>query len=225
LDIGGTRPAIEGAKMNDAAPANASDAGAKGAMAQLQSLLVPGEAIVAFAREHRLYALLHRRHVAAATSGRVIFFKRPLLGGFDPLTVRMQDIKEAAISVGMFTAKVTITYSANMSDTAVEEGEARVLEVGSLTKDAAGELYRVCQEQDQAWREKRRVRSIEEMRARSGGVQIATGLMPGGAAQPSLPDAENGATQRLAHAKDLLDQHLITDAEYQEIKAKIIAGL
>jgi hypothetical protein len=172
--------------MSDTAVTRPADPGAKGAMGQLQSLLVPGEAIVAFAMEHRLQ-----------------------------------------ISVGMFTARVTITYSANMSDTAVDEGESQVLEIASLTKTAAGDLYRVCQEQDQAWREKRRVRSMEEMRARSGGVQIATGFNPGGlaAAQPMLPEAENGPTQRLAHAKDLLDQHLITDAEYQEIKAKIIAGL
>jgi hypothetical protein len=204
----------------------APDTGASGARGQLQSLLTPGEVVVAFAMEHRLYALFHRRHVAAATSGRVIYFKRPLLGGFDPLSIRMQDIKEAAISVGMFTAKVTITYSANMSDTAVDEGETMVLTIASLEKAPAAELYRVCQEQDQAWREKRRVRSMEEMRARSGGVQIATGMMPGGGVAPqpaaALPD---GPTQRLAHAKDLLDQHLITDAEYQEIKAKIIAGL
>ena len=206
--------------------AKAPDTGASGAQGQLQSLLTPGETVAAFAMEHRLYALLHRRHVAAATSGRVIYFKRPLLGGFDPISIRMQDIKEAAISVGMFTAKVTITYSANMSDTAVDEGETMVLTIASLEKAPAAELYRVCQEQDQAWREKRRVRSMEEMRARSGGVQIATGMMPGGGVAPqpaaALPD---GPTQRLAHAKDLLDQHLITDAEYQEIKAKIIAGL
>jgi hypothetical protein len=214
--------------MSDAAQNQPADAGASGAMGQLQSILVPGEAIVAFAMEHRLYALFHRRHVAAATSGRVIWFKRPLLGGFDPVSIRMQDIKEAAISVGMFTAKVTISYSANASDTAVDEGDTQVLEAASLTKAAAAELYRVCQEQDQAWREKRRVRSMEEMRARSGGVQIATGPLGGmgqGAAQLAAPAAENGPTQRLAHAKDLLDQHLITDAEYQEIKAKIIAGL
>ncbi|HET9160422.1 MAG TPA: SHOCT domain-containing protein [Caulobacteraceae bacterium] len=212
--------------MSDAG--KAPDQGASGARGQLQSLLVPGEAVVAFAMEHRLYALLHSRHVAAATSGRVIYFKRPLLGGFDPLSIRMQDIKEAAIKVGMFTATVTITYSANMSDTAVDEGETMVLTIASLKKEPAAELYRVCQEQDQAWREKRRVRSMEEMRARSGGVQIAAGIMPGAAAvppQPALPGAETGPSQRLAHAKDLLDQHLITDAEYQEIKAKIIAGL
>jgi hypothetical protein len=204
------------------------DTGASGARGQLESLLVPGEAVVAFAMEHRLYALLHRRHVAAATSGRVIFFKRPLLGGFDPLSIRMQDIKEAAIRVGMLTTTVTVTYSSNQSDTAVDEGETRVLEVKSLKKGPAAELYRVCQEQDQAWREKRRVRSMEEMRARSGGVQIATGVLPGQPAPqpaPALPQDEHGPTQRLAHAKDLLDQHLITDAEYQEIKAKIIAGL
>ena len=203
--------------MTDSERAKPADTGATGAAGQLQSILVPGEAVVAFALEHRLYSLFHRRHVAAATSGRVIYFKRPLLGGFDPVSIRM----------GMFTAKVTITYSANMSDTAVDEGETMVLEAASLTKAAAAELYRVCQEQDQAWREKRRVRSMEEMRARSGGVQIATGLggMGQAAAAPVLPSAENGPTQRLAHAKDLLDQHLITDAEYQEIKAKIIAGL
>ena len=33
-------------------------------------------------------------------------------------------------------------------------------------------MYRICQQHDQVWREKRRVRELEELRAKSGGVQI-----------------------------------------------------
>ena len=97
------------------------------AEAQLQTLLVPGETIVAHALQHRLYALVHRRQVAAATTGRFIFMTRPLLGGYQPFDVRWQDIKDAQLTVGMFSATVTLVYTANLSDTASGEGDVRVL--------------------------------------------------------------------------------------------------
>ena len=60
---------------------NHGDPGSAAASQQLQSLLVSGETVVASAMQHRLYALLHRRHLAAATTGRFIFMTRRLLGG------------------------------------------------------------------------------------------------------------------------------------------------
>jgi hypothetical protein len=205
------------------------------AEAQLQTLLVPGETIVAHALQHRLYALVHRRQVAAATTGRFIFMTRPLLGGYQPFDVRWQDIKDAQLTVGMFSATVTLVYTANLSDTASGEGDVRVLRASGLCREAAQALYRQCQAEQQAWREKRRVRSIEEMRAQAGGVQIATGVYPqggpqGGAEriteQPSSASTQSeGPAQRLSRAKDMLDQGLITDSEYQAIKAKIVGAL
>jgi len=160
---------------------------------------------------------------------------RPLLGGYQPFDVRWQDIKDAQLAVGMFSATVTLVYTANLSDTASGEGDVRVLRASGLCREAAQALYRQCQAEQQAWREKRRVRSIEEMRAQAGGVQIATGVYPqggpqGGAEriteQPSSASTQSeGPAQRLSRAKDMLDQGLITDSEFQAIKAKIVGAL
>ena len=202
--------------------------GAAAARSDLETVLVAGETVVAWALQHRLFALLHRRQLAAATSGRFILLTRHLFGGYDLCGVRWQDLRDAGLAVGMFAATVTIAYSANLSDTASGEGDTRVIRVTGLRTEAAQALYRECQAQEQSWREKRRVRSIEEMRARAGGVQIATGVYPqGGTDRPlelassDLAQAEN-LTQRLNQAKEMLTMGLITDSEYWAIKAKII---
>ena len=217
-------------------PSAGGDHGAAAARGELATLLVTGERVTAVALQHRLYALIHRRMLAAATTGRFIFIRRRLLGGYDPLTVRWQDLKDVSLTVGMFTASVTIAYSANLSDTASGEGETRVLRAGGLEIEPAQALYRECQAQDQAWREKRRVRAIEEMRARAGGVQIATGVYPGGPypggggdrildGPPSSSPPNEDPAQRLARARDMLAQGLITDSEYEAIKARIVGAL
>jgi len=55
------------------------------------------------------------------------------------------------------------------------------------------------------------------MRARAGGIQV--GNLAGGA-----PDSAAGdLTQRLQHAKSMLDAGLISDSEYEALKAKIIS--
>jgi hypothetical protein len=197
---------------------------------QLQTLLIPGESVRAFALQHRVYALYHRRHVAAATSGRFIFMTRPILGGYAPFDLRWQDLKDAKLQVGMVSATLTLVYSANLSDTAVGEGESRVLAVRGLEIPAAQAIYRECQAQGQVWREKRRVRSIEEMRAQAGGVQVATGVYPAEArAEPVIAHGgaprEEDPTQRLGRARDMLNRGLISDAEYEAIKARIVGAL
>jgi hypothetical protein len=215
--------------MSDGSAA-ATDAGAQAAIGQARTLLVEGESIVASALQHRLYALLHRRKLAVATSGRLIFMKRPLLGGYEPLTIRWQDLKEATLSVGMFTASLTIAYSANVSDTAIASANFQSLTIRGLRIEPAQAVYRFCQEQEQSWREKRRLRSIEEMRAKAGGTQIANVLPPAFApGAPALdtpaPAPDHNLTQRLAQAKEMLDQGLINDSEYETIKARIVASL
>jgi hypothetical protein len=55
------------------------------------------------------------------------------------------------------------------------------------------------------------------MRARAGGIQV--GNLAGAA-----PDSAAGdVTQRLQHAKSMLDAGLISDSEYETLKAKIIS--
>lgn len=196
---------------------------------QLQTLLIDGERVRAAALQHRLYALLHRRHLAAATTGRFIFLRRPLLGGYEPVEVRWQDLKDARLTVGMFSATLTLRYDTNLSDTASGEGDLRVLTVSGLEREAAQALYRACQTEEQSWREKRRVRSIEEMRAAAGGIQIATGVYPTTPQEPALehrasPVSED-PVQRLGKARKMRDDGLITDSEFEAIKARIVGSL
>ena len=208
--------------------APAPDRGSGAAWEQLRSLLVSGEAVVAHALQHRLYALIHRRRLVAATTGRFILMTRALLGGYDPVSVRWQDLKDVSLSVGTFTASVAILYSANLSDTAGGEGDTRIIRAGGLVIDQAQALYRECQAQEQSWREKRRIRTLEETRAAAGGVQIATGVYPQGGADRSLDIAAGSAespAQRLGRARDMRAQGLITDSEYEAVKARIVGSL
>ena len=92
-------------------------------------------------------------------------------------------------------------------------------EFQGLRKDQAQAVYRICQAQDQAWREKRRVRELEELRARSGGIQVTPG-----AGYAAAGGAQSDAVRRLQEAKQMLDGKLITDAEYEAIKAKIVSS-
>jgi hypothetical protein len=98
----------------------------------------------------------------------------------------------------------------------------RIWTFAGLCKDQAQGIYRICQQHDQVWREKRRIRELEELRAKSGGVQF------GGAAGYSNASAANGEsepTRRLRQAREMLDAKLISDAEFESIKAKIVSGL
>ncbi len=207
---------------------DAGDAGAATARSDLETVLVSGETVVAWALQHRLFALFHRRRLAAATSGRFILLTRRRLGGYDLQAVRWQDVREAGLTVGMVAATVTVAYSANLADTASSQGDTRLIRIVGLCTGPAQALYRECQAQEQSCREKRRVRSIEEMRARAGGVQIATGVYPqGGGDRPAelpsgAPPPAHDLTQRLNQAKEMLSRGLITDSEYWAIKAKII---
>ncbi len=195
------------------------DARVQKAIAEFESLLVPGETIEAYAVQRRVYALSHRRSVICATTGRFIGMTRGLFGGFRPDSVRWQDIKEARIDVGVFGADLTIVALAT-PDLAVA-GQARTVFYHGLRKQQAESVYRICQAQEQAWREKRRVRELEELRAKSGGIQLgSTGALSGAAAA-----AGDSAAARLAQAKEMYDQKLITDSEYESLKARIVGGL
>ena len=70
--------------MNDPA-AGAADPGLAAALNTLQGLLTAGETLEAWAAQHRLYALTHRRLCIAATSGRFISLERRLIDAPAPL--------------------------------------------------------------------------------------------------------------------------------------------
>jgi hypothetical protein len=213
--------------MSDPVTSNPQEPGLNSALDTLRGLLTSGETLEAWAVQHRLFALLHRRDCIAATSGRFISLKRRLLGGYESADIRWQDLKETRISAGILAADLTLVAQTS-SDLNIGSEVNRVWTFAGLRKDQAQSMYRICQQHDQVWREKRRIRELEELRAKSGGVQFGGG--PGAysgtnAAGADVPGAESEPARRLRQAREMLDAKLISDSEFESIKAKIVSGL
>jgi hypothetical protein len=189
------------------------------ALEHLNSVLVSGETLDAWAVQRRLFALTRRRILIAATSGRFIKIKRGLLGGFDMTDFRWQDLGDAKIKVGIFGADIFMKIYGS-TDLAISKDSDQVLILPGFRKDQAEKIYRLAQAQDQSWREKRRIRELEELRAKSGGVTIGTNT---GSQQAA--NASEDASAKLEQARQMLEKKLITDSEYESIKARIISGL
>ena len=185
-----------------------------GPLADLNSILIPEETLQAVAIQRRLFALTHRRVLVAATSGRLVWLTRKLPGGFDVANIRWQDLEQVSLKVGMVSATL-IVHAGTGADLASRASGLRVVSFPGLRIAQAQAVYRICQAQDQAWREKRRIRELEELRARAGGVQIA-------GARAAAPAGD--AVRRLQEARQMFDSRLISDAEYEAIKARILAG-
>lgn len=197
--------------------------GLQKALDTLQSLLTAGETVEAWATQRRIFALKHRRVVLVATSGRFIALTRKLIGGYDTADIRWQDLKETRIRAGIFGADLTVIAQSS-SDLNISSEVNRVWTYLGLRKDQAQALYRICQQHDQAWREKRRVRELEELRAKSGGVQFAPQAFSSVPSEASA-GAESESTRRLRQAREMLDAKLISDSEFETIKARIVSGL
>lgn len=84
--------------------------------------------------------------------------------------------------------------------------------IDKLPKNQAKRVYSIAQEREEEWVEKKRLRSMEEERAKSGATFINT----------------NGKTEgsdiksKLLEIKSLIDEDLITQDEYQRKKADIL---
>lgn len=196
----------------------AAEADVSGPLAQLQSVLIAGETLEAWVIQRRVYALTHRRVLIAATSGRLVVLTRRLLGGFEVTSIRWQDLEEVTLRVGMLAAELYVRAGKATDLASMGAAGAQRVEFQGLRKEQAQAVYRICQAQDQAWREKRRVRELEELRARSGGIQVTSAPLSASSGY------EGDAVRRLQEAKQLLDAKLITDAEYEAIKAKIVTS-
>jgi hypothetical protein len=134
--------------------------------------------------------------------------------------VRWQDLRDASLRAGTFGADL-IVVAITGDDVAPAQGTGVTVTFAGLRKDQAQDVYRICQAHEQAWREKRRVRDLDELRARSGGIQLGAAGAPSTAGTASADDP----TARLRRAKEMLDGGLISDAEFESIKARIIDGL
>jgi len=154
-----------------------------------------------------------KRDCAVVTTNRIILYRPGIFGTANFQDVLWQDVENVAMKQGMLSSVIVVTPV-----------QGKDISVGSLNKRQAQRLYGLAQQYEQEWREKRRVREMEEARARAGGVYVTPGATPAGPQNEATPPADD-LVARLAKAKALLDQGLIQEAEYETLKAKILSSL
>jgi hypothetical protein len=179
----------------------------QGIARDVSKILTPNEEILYVATQN-LTAMQLKKDAVVATSNRAICYRPAVLGRVSFEDFQWQDVRNARIEQGVLSTQFFI-----------ETLDGRAASMDALDKDQAKRLYGICQQMEQEWREKRRVREMEEARARSGGV-----LVGAPAAAMSAPPAEDPVA-KLAKAKQMLDQGLISEAEYDTLKAKILSSM
>lgn len=181
------------------------------ANATLDRTLMAGETIIARAIQHRAFALFKRRRVIAITSSRILTVQRGRLGGFKMADMQWKDLKDVRLEQNILEG----LCGANLAFDSLLLGHAGIA-VDGVPSDAASAMYAKAQYEEQAWEEKRRVRGLEETRAASGGVTI------GSAEGAGRGISGDRMVEEIRKAKDLLDSGAVSDAEFQEMKAKIL---
>jgi hypothetical protein len=170
--------------------------------AEVAKILTPHEEILYIARQNRL-ALSAAPDSAVATNNRLILYDAQVLGRISFSDFQWQDVRNVTINQGMLSTELVVNST-----------DGRETRLGELDKEQAKRLYGICQQMEQEWREKRRVRTMEEERARAGGVQISA---------PAA--AQEDPVERLARAKRMLEQGLISEIEYDAVKAQILRAM
>ena len=187
------------------------EARAQKAHLKLQSTLMKDEIVIASGLQQRLFALFSRRMLVAITNSRLIEIRRSLLGGFRMEDYQWKDLRDASISENI----IPNIFGAKL-DLIVRSGSGNIA-IDGLPSPVASTIYSHAQAQEQEWEEKNRIRDLEEKRAMSGASVVNVGGQ-------GLPKSDEGDLfASLEKAKKLFDTGVISDAEYQELKSKIIS--
>lgn len=187
------------------------------ALARVNETRMDGEQLIADAIQKRVFALWSRRLVIAITTSRIVTIKRGLLGGFTMQDIQWKDLSDVKLEENVLPdlCGSNLLFK-NLSKS------VGTIDVPGIVSDVASTIYAKAQHEEQAWEEKRRIRSMEEIRAAAGGVVVHTG----GSSSENREKAPKGnrLLEEITKAKELLDMGAITDAEFQEMKSKILAS-
>lgn len=178
---------------------------------EVAPLLTPNEVIECIAVQGSM-SLATAKDAVVVTNNRIVFYRPGLFGKRVKLVDFLwQDIADIHFSQGLRGAKLIARST-----------DGRKEEMDHLDKEQAKRAYGLCQQHEQEWREMRRARELEEARAKAGGIYIG---------QPATPSVPGGPTAsgddpmaKLKQAKEMLDQGLISEVEYDALKAKILSG-
>lgn len=110
-----------------------------------------------------------------------------------------KDLKDVHLIEKVFGAQLNFEF--NQGSIVIE----------NLPKNQAKKIYTIAQEREEEWVEKRRLRDMEETRAKSGGSHINIGNQE-----------KSDTKSKLLELKSLLEEDLITQDEYQRKKAEIL---
>lgn len=189
---------------------------AEKANAIVKTTLMQGEELVAQAIQFRIFGLFNRREVVAITTSRIMLIRRGLIGGFKMQDIQWKDLKDVTIEQNVLES----FCGSNLNFRHLNAG-VPAMAINGVPSDVASLIYSRAQSEEQAWEEKRRIRAMEEVRAAAGGVVVNTH-------QPQSSAPQSGAGARMLaeiqDAKKLLDSGTISDAEFQEMKSKILAS-
>ncbi|MBP7648802.1 MAG: SHOCT domain-containing protein [Phenylobacterium sp.] len=187
---------------------------AQKAEALVATTLMEGEQVTAQALQFRAFALFNRRAVIAITDSRVLVVRRGLLGGFTMSDIQWKDLKDVKVEQNVLPE----LCGSNLAFLHLNAATPQIF-VNGIASQTASTIYSRAQREEQSWEEKRRVRAMEEVRAAAGGVVVHAG-----SGQPAAAPAGNRMVAEIQQAKDLLDAGTISDAEFQEMKSKILSG-
>jgi hypothetical protein len=184
-------------------------------------VLTTGEQIVAVATQNLVNAPL-MQDSAVVTNRRFLIYRPKFLGRMDLEDFLWQDVTDIRLSTKLLGSEITVTAKRRDPDGTVRTKSGTAT---GLAKKAALRLYAEAQHLEELWREKNRIRQMEEERARAGGVYVHGPGAPHLDAGTSATSRPDSVEQRLGKLKELHQRGLITDAEYESRKAQIIAEL
>lgn len=192
-----------------------SDESAQAIRREVERVLTQGEAVLAVAPQNLVNSPF-KKDSAVVTNRRFIIYRPKLLGRMDMEDFLWQDDTEVTIATRLLGATLEVRSQRRGPDGGLRSRAGRV---DGLDNRAALRVYAEAQRLEQEWREKNRVRLMEEERARSGGITLQ-GAAFGGASPPGVSIEE-----RLAKLKALHEKGLVSDAEYEARKSQIIGEL
>lgn len=172
---------------------------------QAEKLLTREEKIQYIALQKKLF-FNFSPDALVLTNRRVILLRTGVLGQIDVWDTIWRNILDARIQIGVLRS--IITLHTNAGDVVIE----------NLLKTPASRAYAILQEQEERTAEERRQREIEETRAASGGVIINS--------PPAVSSgAQSDCTAALKQLKELLENGLITQGEYEAKRQAILSRL
>lgn len=195
---------------------------AKRALARLDKTLMKGEEIIVKDVQVRAFAFWKRRAIVGITSSRMVILQRGMFGGFQMSDIQWKDLDDVRLEQNVLPDLCG-------SNIVFKHLKANALKmfVDGVPERTASTIYSYAQAEEQAWEEKRRIRHMEEVRAASGGItlgHIPSASAPSPTNSPQLPSTD-ATLADLERAKRLLDMGAISDAEFNEMKAKILARI